>query len=153
MGAARTQQIVSTRIMTTLAGWVQGGSLMRKPWRRDGEPRRLAYGRTLHCAAHLLCSATAFLSLYSGRRSDSVAGSSLAGDWSSGISCCDGCGVRDVQRGGGVAAARACGDVEQRMVSAVGVCGDQLYEELDLRVLCGAGFVGWGVRVDDAATQ
>jgi hypothetical protein len=37
------------------------------------------------------------------------------------------------------------------LVSAVGVCGDQLYEELGLCLFCGGGIVDWGLCIDDAA--
>ena len=33
------------------------------------------------------------------------------------------------------------------------VCGDQLYEELGVCVLCGGGVMDWGVWVDDAVAQ
>ena len=56
-----------------------------------------------------------------------VADSSLVGTWSGGLDGGDGCGVRDVQCGGGVAAEAAGGDLEQHLVSVVGVCGDQLH--------------------------
>ena len=43
--------------------------------------------------------------------------------------------------------------MEQRLVSTVGVCGDQLYEELGLCVFCCGGIVDWSLCVDDAAAE
>jgi hypothetical protein len=67
------------------------------------------------------------------------------------VNCGDGCGVCDVQRGGIVETAGAGGYVEQCVVSAIGVCRDQLYEELGLCLFCGGGVVGGGLCVDDVA--
>src|SRR6185312_3084895 len=60
----------------------------------------------------------------------------------------DRCGVCDVQFGGVGATKSACGDVEQCVVSAVGVRGDQLYEELGVCLLCRGGVVDWSVCFD-----
>ena len=49
--------------------------------------------------------------------------------------------------------ARAGGYVEQRLVSAFGVCGDQLYEELGVCLFCCGGVVDWGLSFDDMVEQ
>ena len=107
-------------------------------------------GRSSAQKALLLCSATVVISQeWFPSEVRRGADSSLAGCWSSGIDRSDGCGLRDVQRGRSVAAACAGGDLEQRVVSTVGVCGDQLHAKLGIRVLRGAGFVDWRVSVDE----
>ena len=65
----------------------------------------------------------------------------------------DGRGVRFIQCGGFRAAARAGGDVEQRVVFAFGLRGDQLHAELDVHRVCGGGVVGWRIRLNDAVAQ
>jgi len=100
--------------------------------------------------ALLLCSGDGgYLTCWFSCEVRRVADSSLAGHWSSGIDCGNGCGLRDVQRGGGVAPEGAGGDVEQRVVSAVGICRDQLHAKLGVRMLCRAGVVDWSVLVDE----
>ena len=68
-----------------------------------------------------------------------------------------GCGA-SLCRGGG----RGCGRPElfrwsgirgSSWVSAVGVCGDQLYEELGVYMFCGGGVLGRGLCVDDLAGE
>lgn len=78
-----------------------------------------------------------------------MADSSLAGSWSGGIDGGDGCGLCDVQCGGGITAEGAGGDVEQRVVSAIGICRDQLHAKLGVRVLRGGRIVDRSVFVDE----
>lgn len=61
-------------------------------------------------------------------------------------------GLRNVQRGRFVPAARARGDMEQRVVLAVGIRRDQLHEELGLRRLRRGRVLDRCVSVDDAVT-
>ena len=77
----------------------------------------------------------------------------MVSTWSIPIDRRDGCGVCDVQCGGVVATEGAGGYVEQRLVSAVGVCGNQLYEELGLCMFCGGGVMDWSLFVDDLAEE
>jgi hypothetical protein len=69
------------------------------------------------------------------------------------IDRCDGCGLRDVQLGSIVATAGVGGYVEQCLVSAFGVCRDQLYEELGLCLFCGGGIVDWRLCFDDFVAE
>jgi hypothetical protein len=41
----------------------------------------------------------------------------------------------------------------QRLVFVVGVCSDQLYEELGLCLFCGGGVVDWCLFVDDLVEE
>lgn len=87
------------------------------------------------------------------KRCDFVANRSNSGARSDPIDGCDGRRVRDVQRGGRGPQARACGKLEQRVVSAVSVCRDQLHTELGVRGVCRARIVDRRVLVDDLATK
>ena len=69
------------------------------------------------------------------------------------INGCNGRSVCDVQCGGDIAAAHVSGYMEQCLVSAFGICGDQLYEELDVCLFCGCGIVDWSLCFDDSAAQ
>jgi hypothetical protein len=64
-----------------------------------------------------------------------------------------GCCVCDVQLGSVVATKGFGGFVEQCLVSAFGVCCDQLYEELGLCLFCGGGIVDWGLCFDDSVAE
>jgi hypothetical protein len=61
-------------------------------------------------------------------------------------------GLRNVQRSRFVPAARAGGDMEQRVVLAVSIRRDQLHEELGLRRLRRRWVLDRCVSVDDAVT-
>jgi len=45
------------------------------------------------------------------------------------------------------------GNVERGVVSVVGICSDQLYQELGIRWICRGGIVGRSFSVDDGAEQ
>ncbi len=65
----------------------------------------------------------------------------------------DGCRLRDVQRfRRGAPAGSGC-KLEQRVVSAFRVRGDQLYAQLGVRGIRGARFLDWRVLVDDMAEE
>src|SRR5579862_8721382 len=78
-----------------------------------------------------------------------VDNSSLVGAWRIGFDGRDGCGVCDVQCGGVVEEAPAGGYVEQRVVSVVGVRGDQLHEELGVCWICCRWVVDRRLSLDD----
>jgi hypothetical protein len=80
-------------------------------------------------------------------------GRCVVGVWRCVINRSYGCGVCDVQCGGVVQAASVGGYVEQCVVSAFGVRGDQLYEELGLCLFCGCGIVDWSICFDDGVAQ
>ena len=80
-----------------------------------------------------------------------AADSSLVGPWRRCVYCCDRCCVRDVQCGCVVAAAYARSHVEQRVVSAVRVRGDQLHQKLGVCLLRGPGIMDWSLCLDDLA--
>ena len=57
--------------------------------------------------------------------------------------------VRDVQRGGLIETASSRGNLEQHLVPALRICCNQLYEELEVRLLRGIRIVDRRVLLDD----
>jgi hypothetical protein len=73
----------------------------------------------------------------------------MAGNGSCRVYGGDGRGVCDVHSGGRRAAQITGGDVEQRLVSALSVCRDQLHTKLGLCLLCGSGVMAGSLCVRD----
>ena len=62
-------------------------------------------------------------------------------------------GVCAVQCGGFVAPTGAGGNLEQHLVFVVGIRGDQLHKELDVRGFCGRGVMGGCLSFDDVVAK
>ena len=65
----------------------------------------------------------------------------------------DGRGVCAVQCGGFGPAAGTSSDLEQHVVFAFGLRGNQLHQKLGVRGFCRCGIVGGGVCLDDLIAQ
>jgi len=65
----------------------------------------------------------------------------------------NGCGLCDVQCSGFCETPCSGGNVERRVVSVVGICSNQLHEELGVRRICCRRLVGRSFSVDDGAQQ
>lgn len=81
----------------------------------------------------------------------SVSNRSLAFAWCVLINRCNRCGLCHVQRSGFCEAACTRGNLEQRVVSLVCICGDQLHKKLGLRWICCGWVLGGSFPVDDTA--
>ena len=65
----------------------------------------------------------------------------------------NGCGLCDVQCSGFCETPCSGGNVERRVVSVVGICSNQLDEELGVLQIFRGGIVGRSFSVDDATEQ
>jgi len=117
----------------------------------DGRLHPPQIGMNTRCHEHL--DSDMLSAFTNSKRCDFGANRSNPGARSDPIDGGDRRGVRNVQCGGRSPQARAGGELEQRVVPAVGVRRDQLHAELGVRGVCSARVVDRRVLVDDLATQ